>query len=122
MNDFISELKYIGDRQGLEWFFERARHQLDFEHQIVAVLLGSGRGILVVEPASDDAPHNAIIYDAVGAIRRRMQNPEAGNGAICFCDAYYIGDDLALTIAFSSCQMRCFIDEAGEVLKIVESR
>ena len=84
--------------------------------------LKSGSGILVVYRASDDAPHNATLIDANGVIRKRIENPEAKNGAICFCDAYYIGEDLTLTIAFASEQMRCYISEQGQVLKVTESR
>ena len=79
MSDSISKFVYVGDRQGFEWSFGDAHHHREFENQIVAVPLKSGNGILVVEPASDDAPHNATILDSSGDVRTNASQGRDNN-------------------------------------------
>ena len=79
-------------------------------------------GLLVVEPAGDDAPDTAVILNADGTQRAKVKNPEARDGAICFGDAYYVEDELTLIIYFSSWQMACVIDEEGIVVRTYETR
>ena len=122
MSAKIDYFEYIGDREGFSWSFKGKKYRQEFNNQVVALVLKSKRGILVVDPASDAAPHNAVIIDEKGMILTQIKNPEASNSAICFSDAYYIGEDLTLTIAFSSYQMLCYISENGHVLKVTESR
>ena len=120
--DSISKFRYLGDREGFEWSCGDVYHQRRFGWKVVAVPLKSGKGILVAEPASPHAPHNATILDADGNIRSRVMNPKVAYGAICFCDAFYEGENLRLTIALSSMEMNCYIDEEGRVLKVTEAR
>lgn len=78
----------------------------------------SGDHLLVVDIASEDGPHNAYILKPDGSIQTRIRNPEAGNGAICFCDVFYIEEELSLIVAFGSFQMRCIIDEFGNTMAV----
>lgn len=118
----IEKFKYFSERKAFSWIENGMRFNFQSENPLVAVVLKSGSGFLVVEPASSKAPHNAMILDSQGYEVARIMNPEAANGAICFSDAYYIHEELTLFIAFSSWQMGCVIDENGVVLRTYESR
>jgi hypothetical protein len=118
----IEKLEQFEDGLGLRWIANGTKFEHRFISKVIAVPLRSGTGILVVEPAGDEAPHNATILLADGHEMKRIRNPEASNGAIGFGDAYYVRDELTLFIFFASWQMGCVINEEGDVLRVYESR
>lgn len=118
----IAEFKYRKGRLGFDWVFDGKTYSMESSNPLVVVPFQTENKFLVVDPASDEAPHNGIIIDAKGAELNRIINPESTNGAICFSDAYYVNDELTLVIAFSSFQMACVIDKEGGVQKIRGSR
>ena len=118
----ISNLEYREGRQGCDWVFADKKYSLESENPLVVVPFNGIDRMLVVEPGSDEAPHNAIIIDGSGNYISRVKNPEASNGAICFSDAYYVSDELTLIIAFSSFQMACVVDSEGDIQKRRETR
>lgn len=122
MPDSISHPSYLEEGRRLRWSYNSQLIDRVFDSPVKAVPLQSGSGLLVVEPASNDAPNNAIILNGDGSLRTRVKNPEAGTGAICFGDAYYVRDELTLIICFASWQMACVVDEAGKVVRTYEAR
>jgi hypothetical protein len=122
MKNSISDITYYENDRGLRWIHGTRHVERLFPTPVKAVALQDGTGLLVVEPASDDAPNNAIIINCDGSVRTRVNNPEKDNGAICFGDAYYVQDELTLIICFSAWQMACVIDESGNVVRTYESR
>ena len=122
MSNSISDLTNFAGNKGLRWLHDMQPTERLFGTPVKAVLLKSGTGLLVVEPAGDDAPNTAVILNADGTQRARVKNPEARDGAICFGDAYYVEDELTLIICFSSWQMACVIDEEGTVVRTYETR
>jgi len=118
----FTDFEYLEGRLGFCW----KSNGLDYKHvsatPIVAVPLKDKTGILLVDPASQEAPHNAVILNADESMRIRIRNPKETDGAICFSDAYYINEKLTLFIAFRTEQMGCVIDSHGNVEKVFESR
>lgn len=114
--------EYTPGGKGFKWETSSGPHEYKSIHPLVAVPLRGGKGFLVVEPSGSDAPHNAIIIDMEGSERRRIENPEAKNGAICFSDAYYINEELTLFIAFDSWQMGCVVNDDGRFIRTYEAR
>jgi hypothetical protein len=122
MKSNISDITYYEDNRGIRWTHNSCRVERLFNSPVKAVAFQVGSCLLVVEPASDDAPDNAIIINGDGSLRTRVKNPEGSKGAICFGDAYYVKDELTLIICFSSWQMACVIDEGGQVIRTYETR
>jgi hypothetical protein len=118
----MSDVTYYNDNRGLRWTCDARPIEQLFRNPVKAVALEDSSGLLVVEPASDDAPDNAIIVNCDGSLRTRIKNPEGNNGAICFGDAYYVRSELTLIICFSSWQMACVIDGNGNVVRTYETR
>jgi hypothetical protein len=118
----MRQLTYFANNSGLRWTIDKKSVEKRFSTPVKAVQLNDGSGLLVVEPASDEAPNNAIILNVDGSLRTRIKNPESSNAAICFADAYYVRDELTLVIAFSSWQMGCVIDVDGNVIRTYEMR
>lgn len=122
MKSNMSDVTYFNGNRGLRWSCDARLIEQRFRNPVKAVALEDGSGLLVVEPASNDAPDNAIILNRDGSLRVRIINPEGNNGAICFGDAYYARSELTLIICFSSWQMACVIDGSGEVVRTYETR
>jgi len=118
----ITNLEYRDERRGFDWVVEGQSYSIESNNPLVVVPFKAVDKMIVVEPASDDAPHNAVIIDSEGQELARVQNPEASNGAICFSDAYYVNEDLTLFIAFSSFQMACVVNSDGKIEKLRETR
>jgi hypothetical protein len=122
MKNKLSDVTYSNDNRELQWTCDGCPIERVFRNPVKAVALEDGTGLLVVEPASDDAPNNAIIMNCDGSLRTRIKNPEGDNGAVCFGDAYYVQRELTLIICFPSWQMGCVIDENGNVVRTYETR
>jgi hypothetical protein len=118
----ISDISYSAGNKAISWVYNMQPVERLFANPVKAVPLKSDTGLLVIEPASSDAPDTAVILNGDGSLRTRVRNPEARDGAICFGDAYYVKDELTLIICFSSWQMACVIDEEGHVVRTYETR
>jgi len=122
MKSKISDLNYYDSHHGIRWTNGCQTIERVFLNPVKAVAFQDGSGLVVVEPASDDAPNNAIIMNCDGSVRARIKNPEGNDGAICFGDAYYVQEELTLIICFLSWQMACVINENGDVVRTYETR
>jgi hypothetical protein len=118
----VSKFQILSNGCQLRWMHNQEIVDLHFSNPVLAVPFLTGNGVLVVELGSSAAPDNAVIFNSDGSMRTRVTNPEGKNGAVAFCDAYYVKNELTLFIAFQSAQMGCVIDEAGNVLRVYETR
>lgn len=117
----LSEIVCSESGRRIRWTYRNRPIECVFGSPVKVIPLQNGRGFLVVEPAGEP-PDNAIILNPDGSQRTRVKNPEAANGAICFGDAYYVGNELTLIICFASWQMACVINETGKVIRTYETR
>jgi len=90
--------------------------------RIFGVPLKSGNGVVVVDLHSSAGSENAKIFNCDGTERCTVSNPMQQEGAICYEDIYYVGDELTLILAMPERQFACVVDENGHILKVYETR
>ena len=103
------------------WTSRGALVEKQYDGPIWAVVLASGKGVLVVEPCSR-GPSNAVILHEDGSEKARVLNPFRFQGALCFTEAGYWGSELTLVSRLSGTEMACVFDEEGEALRQYEIR
>ena len=81
-----------------------------------------GGNVLVLFISKDEGADNAVLYAPDGNMITRIHNPLKNEGAICFDDAYYVGNELTLIAGLRDRRVACVVDEAGDVKRLYETR
>lgn len=81
-----------------------------------------GGNVLVLFISKDEGADNAVLYAPDGSMITRIHNPLKNEGAICFDDAYYVGNELTIIIGLRDRRVACVVDEEGEVKRLYETR
>jgi hypothetical protein len=122
MLDKIDHITCIEDDGFLSWEINKNSVIKKFPFKIFAEILPDKSGVVVVERVSANDPNNAVIFDANGDERVRINNPIPNDCSSSFTDIYYVKDELSLTITTRLASYLCFINSYGECIKIHETR
>ena len=118
----ISNFINVEDEGVVSWDFDGQSINKTFNGKALALPLKHSAGILVLYFYDGMGPDNAIILNPDGTEKCQVKNPCKDEGAICFEDAYYVGSELTLIVAFKAYQVACVTDYDGNLLKKYETR
>lgn len=118
----ITNFVIIENEGVVSWDFDGQSINKRFNGKTLALPLINSEGILVLFFYDGMGADNAIILNPDGTEKCQINNPCKDEGAICFEDAYYVGSELTLIVAFKTYQMACVIDHDGNLLMKYETR
>jgi hypothetical protein len=73
--------------------------------------LEDGSGVLVIEPLSMSAPRNAVIFEATGSERVRIEALRVTGGLVGYYEGYYSGGGLMLVFESTAGLWWAHVDE-----------
>ena len=77
----------------------------------------------MVEPINETGPNNAIVFNADGAARFRVQLPFPTYQVQGFAYMYYVNEELTAIIITPGCDFAVVVDErTGEAIRTYETR
>ncbi len=117
----VADFIHSAEGRSARWRFRGQLVEKCYGGPISATVLADGSGVLIIEPGADRSD-NALIFDGDGSERRRISNPFASRGAICFTEAGYHRGELTLVSRLKGLEIACVIDERGSHIRQYEIR
>jgi len=108
----VGNLRWTVGSKVVEWDAEGSQHRVEYEKPIrSAVALRDRSGIAVVEPLIKYGESNAVILNADGSLRFRLQLPLKGGSVYGFDQMYYVNDELTAIVAVTGRDFAYVVDE-----------
>jgi hypothetical protein len=113
----------IGSNVAL-WDVNGSERRIEYAQPIrSAVALGDRSGVAVVEPLITYGQSNAVILNADGSLRFRLDLPVKDGSVYGFDQIYYVNDELTAIVAFTGHDFAYVVDERdGRYLRHYETR
>lgn len=97
----------------MEWDVDGSLRRIEYEKPIrSAVALRDRSGIAVVEPLTTYGQNNAVILNADGSLRFRLELPVKDGSVYGFDQMYYIGNELTV-VSITAHDFAYVVEEHG---------
>lgn len=120
----ITDFEWIFDAPVVTWRYNSGQILKRYNYPIrSAVLLRDFSGAAVAEPYEEKGINNAVIFNADGSERFRLEFPIDDPRSICFDQIYYINDELTAICVTRSADFAYVVDPTdGKYLRHYETR
>jgi hypothetical protein len=108
----------------VEWDLDGSQRRLEYEKPIRSVVaLRDRSGIAVIEPLITYCQSNAVILNADGSLRFRLELPVKAGSVYGFDQMYYVNDELTAILALTGRDFAYVVDEqSGGYTRHYETR
>lgn len=120
----IVNLQWSRPSNSVSWVYGTAVVTKSYSHFISSVnLLRDRLGVAIAEPMEHSAPRNAVIFNADGSERCRVELPFPDYQVQGFADMYYVQDELTAILVTPGRDFAVVVDEStGKCLRSYETR
>jgi len=110
----IDNLRWTVDSNVVEWDVDGSRRRIEYEKPIrSAVVLRDRSGIAIVESLIPYGNNNAVILNADGSLRFRLELPVKDGSVYGFDQLYYVNDELTAIVSFTAHDVAYVVDESA---------
>jgi hypothetical protein len=108
----------------VEWNLDGSQRRLEYEKPIRSVVaLRDRTGIAVIEPLFTYGQSNAVILNADGSLRFRLELPVKDGSVYGFDQMYYVNNELTAILALTGRDFAYVVDErSGGYTRHYETR
>ena len=120
----IVNLQWSRPSKSVSWAYGGTIVSKSYSYPIASVnLLRGGSGAAIVEPIEHSGPRNAVIFNADGSERCRIELPFPDSQVQGFADMYYIQDELTAVAVTPGRDFAVVVDASnGKCLRSYETR
>jgi hypothetical protein len=120
----VSDVQWNIGSNVVEWNLDGSQRRLEYEKPIrSAVALRDRSGIAVIEPLITYGQSNAVILNADGSLRFRLELPVKDGSVYGFDQMYYVNDELTAILALTGRDFAYVVDEqSGSYIRHYETR
>lgn len=120
----VGDVRWTVGSTVLEWDVDGSQRRREYEKPIrSAVALRDRSGIAIVEPLVTYGESNAVIFNADGSLRFKLQLPVKDGSVYGFDQMYYVNDELTAILAVTGRDFAYVVDEqTGGYIRHYETR
>jgi hypothetical protein len=120
----VSNVQWNVGGNVLKWDVDGSQRRIEYQKPIrSAVALLDGSGVAVVEPLETYGESNAVILNADGSLRFRLQLPVKDGSVYGFDQMYYVNEELTAIVAVTGRDFAYVVDEkSGGYTRHYETR
>ena len=110
----VDNLRWTVDSNVVEWDVDGSQQRIEYKKPIrSAVALRDRSGIAIVESLIPYGENNAVILNADGSLRFRLELPVKDGSVYGFDQMYYVDDELTAIVSITGHDFAYVVDERG---------